>query len=71
MACLELRRVAAKVRIRIELVHVINDECGIAGSSESGIDLVVARHGGFPLSREKRKVRIAVMDNVIPVMEIS
>jgi hypothetical protein len=49
MACLELRRVAVRVCIRIKLVHVVDDECTIASSLEPSIDLVVARHDGFVL----------------------
>jgi hypothetical protein len=37
---------------------------------EPGIDPVVAKHGSFPLSSEER-VRIAVMDNTIPVRGVS
>jgi hypothetical protein len=57
--------------MRIELVHVVDHESAMGGSREPGIDLVVGRHGGFPLSREERKVRIAVMDNAIPVKKVS
>lgn len=71
MACFELRRVAIRVCIRLELVHVVDERSPIAGSLEPGIDLVVARYGGFPLSSEDWKVRIAVMDNTIPVREVS
>jgi hypothetical protein len=43
----------------------------MAGSLEPGIDLIVARYGGFLLSSENWKVRIAVMDNTIFVKEVS
>jgi hypothetical protein len=69
MACLELRRVAIKIPIRIELVYIVNDESTIVGSSEPGIDPVVAKHRSFPLGSEKWKVRSAVMVNTIPVNE--
>jgi hypothetical protein len=70
MACLELRRVAIRVPIRIELVHIVDNTCAIAGSLEPGIDLIVARHG-FLLWSGKWKVHVAVMDNTVPVMEVS
>jgi hypothetical protein len=69
MICLELRRVAIRVPIRIELVHIVNDGSTIASSSEPGIDQVVARHRSFPLGSEEWKVRIAVMVNTTPVNE--
>lgn len=50
---------------------VIDDESAIAGNLEPGIDLVVARHSGFPLCSEECKVRVAVMDNIVPVIEVS
>jgi hypothetical protein len=49
MACLELRRVPARVRIRIKLVHVVDDEVALVDSLEPSINLVGARHGGFLL----------------------
>jgi hypothetical protein len=52
-------------------VHVVDEGSAIAGSLEPGIDLVVARYGGFLLSSKKWKVRVAVMDNIVPVMVVS
>jgi hypothetical protein len=71
MARFELRRVAVRVRMRIEMVHVVDNESPVAGSLEPSINLVVARHGGFPLCSEEWKVYVAVMDNIVPVMEVS
>jgi hypothetical protein len=34
VACLKLRRVVVRVRIRIEVVHVVDDESTMAGSRE-------------------------------------
>jgi hypothetical protein len=53
VARVELRRVAVRVRMRIEMVHAVNNETTVAGSLEPSINLVVARHGGFLLCSEK------------------
>jgi hypothetical protein len=53
------------------MVHVVDNESPVAGSLEPSIDLVVARHGDFPLCSGEWKVHVAVMDNVVPVMEAS
>jgi hypothetical protein len=42
MACFEMRRVAVRVRMRIKLVHVVNNKSAVAGSLGPSIDLVVA-----------------------------
>mgnify|MGYP003624116256 FL=1 len=52
--------------MRTELAHVVNDEGAIAGSLAS-----IRLSPGFLLSSEGWKVRIAVMDNAIPVKEVS
>jgi hypothetical protein len=57
--------------VRRELVLVIEDESAVAGSLEPSIDLVVARLGDFPLCREEWRVRVAVMDNNVPGIEVS
>jgi hypothetical protein len=57
--------------VRRELVLVIDDESADAGSLEPGIDLVIARHGSFPLHGEEWRVRVAVMDNNVSVKEVS
>jgi hypothetical protein len=64
MACLELQRFAVRVR-------VVDDVSFIAGSLKPDIDLVVARHGGFPMIGEQRTVHIVVMENTELMMEVS
>jgi hypothetical protein len=71
MACFELGRAAVGIRMRIELVHLVDDESAVAGSLKPGIDLVVTRHSGFPLCSEEGKVRVAVMDNTVPITKVS
>jgi hypothetical protein len=50
------------------MVHGAGNESAVAGSLEPSINLVVARHGGFPLRSEEQKVCIAVIDNIVHVM---
>jgi hypothetical protein len=68
MAGVEEQRLAVIVHMRIKIVYKIDDERAIVGRLEHGIDLVVARHCGFPLCSEEWKVHVAVMDDVIPVI---
>jgi hypothetical protein len=65
MARFELRRVVVRVRMGIELVHVVDNESAVAGSLEPSIDLVVARHGGFPLRSDT--VQYTLMHLQFPV----
>ena len=71
MACLELRGVAIGICKRVELVHVVDDKGAVAGSLEGRMDLVFAKDGGLPLSREKGKMCIGVVDNVMPAVRVS
>jgi hypothetical protein len=52
-------------------VHAFDDESAIAGSLQPSIDLVVVRNGSSPLSSEQQTVRIVVMGNTVPTMEVS
>jgi len=71
MTRLELRRVAIGVRKRVELVHVVDDKGAIAGGLEGGMDLVLAKNCGLPLSGKERKVGVGVLDNVMPAFRVS
>lgn len=57
--------------MRTEMVHVVDNESAVASNLEPSIDLVIARHSGFPLCSEEWKVHVAVMDNIVPMMEVS
>lgn len=71
MACFELGQAAVGICMRIERMHLVDDESAVAGSLKPGIDLVVTRHSGFPLCSEEGKVRVAVMDNTVPITKVS
>lgn len=71
MTCLELRGVAIGVCKRVEVVHIVDDKGTIAGGLEGRMDLVFAKDGGLPLSGEKGKMCISVVDNVIPAFSVS
>lgn len=71
MTCLELRGVAIGIRKRVELVHVVDNKRAVTGSLEGRMNLVFAKDCGLPLSREKGKVCISVVDNVIPTVGVS
>lgn len=52
------------------MVHVVDDKGAVAGSLEERIDLVFAKDRSVPLSREKGKVCIGVVDNVMPISHV-
>jgi hypothetical protein len=52
-------------------VHVVDNKRAVTGSLEGRMDLVLAKDCDLALSREKRKVCIGVVDNIIPIVRVS
>jgi hypothetical protein len=72
VARLELRRGRVlRVGVRVEFVHVVDNEGAVAGSLDGGIDLVFAGRRSLPLRSEEWKVRVAVLDYIEPANRVS
>jgi hypothetical protein len=65
-ACLEPRRVAVRVRMQIETVHVGDHESADAGSLKPSIDIFPARHDGFLqlLYEERHCISLLCLQNI-------
>jgi hypothetical protein len=71
MTRLELCWGAIGIRKRIELVHIVGNKGAVAGGLKRGVHLVFAKDCGFPLGCEKGKVRISVVDDIVPAARVS
>ena len=52
-------------------MYIIDNKGAVAGGPKGCIDLVFAKDGSLLLSREKGKICIGVVDNIVPAIRVS
>jgi hypothetical protein len=53
------------------MVHTADDRGAVASVLKRGVDVILAKDCGFPLSWKRGEVRISVVDDTIPAAKVS